>query len=369
MLLGYGYGDAPVVGEHSAVTLSAVWRSVSLISGSIASIPLRTLADTDGGRRARSSSFLDFPNGRDGMTAFEWKELVMVHLLLHGNAFLQHRYNGAGALAALHPIHPTAVEVKWDEGAVGGKRFTVQLDNGTRRDFDGATMTQIMGLSLDGLRGLSPITIARLSLGTGISGDKAANRMFLNGAMISGLVTPEEDLTKDEAEEVKKGLTSRISGAENAGDIAVINRKLKFQPWTLSASDAQFLQSRSFQVEEVARWYGLPPHLLAQTEKSTTWGSGLTEQNRGLARYTLTPWTSRIEARATRLLVPGKVAEFDYSAFIQPSPEDEIRLLIEQVNSGLLTLNEARRIRNMPDVAGGDEPRIPPGAAPLGGSE
>jgi hypothetical protein len=210
-----------------------------------------------------------------------------------------------------------------------------------------------------------------VALRTGLAGDKAADRMFSHGAMVSGLVTPEDDdLTVDEAKLVKATVRQAMTGEENIGDVAVINRKLKFQPWQMNAADAQFLESRTFQIDEVGRWFGVPPHLLGLTEKSTSWGQGIAEQNRGLARYTLTPWTTRIEQRLSRLVVGTKKVEFDYAGFIAAAPEDEIRLLIEQVNNGLLTLNEARRIRNMtplPTETGADLPRVPPGAAPAPG--
>ena len=118
----------------------------------------------------------------------------------------------------------------------------------------------------------------------------------------------------------------------------------------MSPEDSQFIQGRAFQVEEVARWYGIPPHLLAQTEKQTSWGTGVSEQNRGLARYTLEPWTTRVQQRLSRLLPPNRKCEFDFTAFVQPDPETEIKLLIEQVQAGLITTNEARRIRNMPPL-------------------
>jgi len=339
------------VSERTALTLSSVFRAVSLVAGSVASLPLRTLEEQDE-VKVRVSSFLDYPGGRDRQTTHEWKELVMTHLLLHGNSFLQHVYNGGGALTALNPIHPGSVSVEWDDTAIGGKLYTVTRNGAETVVFDGSQMTQIMALSLDGLVGISPITAARQSLATGLSGDRAANRMFSNGAMISGLVTPagDEDLTEDEARTVKDSVNKTMTGTENAGDIAVINRRLQFTPWQSSAEDAQFLQSRAFQVDEVGRWFGVPPHLLGLTEKSTSWGQGIAEQNRGLARYTLTPWTARIEERCSRLLPPARSAEFDYTAFVKPSPEDEIRLLIEQVGAGLLTVDEARRVRNMPPL-------------------
>lgn len=370
-LLGYTSGDMPTVSEQTAMTLSAVFRAVSLVSGAVASLPLRTLVtDPATGTRVPASSFLDKP-GLDRWTAFEWKELVTVYLLLHGAAPLQHIYGGGGQLIGLNPIHPRCVQVEEDPNVPGGRRFTVQISRGERgmvpetRVFDATTMTYIPALSLDGVRGISPLTLARLSLGTGLSGDRAANRLFSNGAMISGLVTPtDDDLTEAEAKVVKDTVNRAMTGVENAGDIAVINRKLQFTPWSLSAADAQFLESRTFSIDEVGRWFGVPPHLLGLTEKSTSWGQGIAEQNRGLARYTLTPWTSRIDERLSQLIPSNKEVEFDYSAFVAPSPEDEVNLLISQVNAGLITPNEARARRNLPPIAGGDTLRLPPGSLP-----
>lgn len=366
-MLGYNTGNVSGqnVNETTSLALSAVWRSVSLISGSIASLPMRTLVTDKDGRTERAASFLDNPAGPDRQTPYEWVELCLFHLLLHGHAFAAHVYNGGGALSGLQLIHPQAVTVERDDSVPGGKLFKVRLDGGESREFDSTQMTDIPAMSTDGLRGLSPISVARNSLGTGIAADRSAARMFGNGALISGLVTPtEDDLTEDEAKIIKASITSKMLGEENAGDIAVINRKLSFQPWSLSAEDAQFIQSRSFQIDEVGRWFGVPPHLIGLTEKATSWGTGIAEQNRGLARYTLTPWTARIEQRLSRLIPAGKKCEFDYTSFIKPAPEDEIRLLIEQVNSGLLTLNEAREIRNLPPVPTGELIRTPPGAIP-----
>lgn len=354
------------VNETTALGLSAVWRSVSLISGTIASVPLRTLRDSKDGTRQQVPSFLDDPGGPDGPTRFEWTETVLAHLLLHGNAYLAHVLNGAGTVAGLVPVHPLGITPRWQVDASGKltglKEFDVSMYDGTRRTFDSTTMTQIMGLSLDGICGLSPIAVARLGLGTAIAGDRAAARMFGNGAMIAGLVTPEEDVTEEEAIAIKEGLRAKLSGTDNAGDIAVINRKLKFTPWTMSNEDAQFLQSRQFSIEEISRWWGVPPHLLSQTDKQTSWGTGVAEQNRGLARTVLSPWGQRVEQRLTRLLPKNQLAEFDFAGLERASAADEIHLLIDQVNAGLLTLNEARAIRNLPPVEGGDSTASPESA-------
>lgn len=366
-LLGFGSFNLSgvSVSEQSSLGLSAVYRAVSLVSGAIASLPLRTLRESKD-TTERVSSFLDNPGGPDRQTAFEWKETVLLHLLLHGNAYLAHVFNGAGALVALEPIHPLAMSVEADPNALGGKLFTVTLNDGTRRTFDANTMTHIPAMSTDGLVGMSPIRVAANSFGTSLAADQAAARMFKNGAMISGLVTPVDDMSEDEAKAVGASFRAKVAGTSNAGEIAVINKKLTFTPWSLSAQDAQFLESRQFQIEEISRWFGVPPHLLSQTDKQTSWGAGVSEQNRGLARYTLEPWTTRIEERLSRLLQKNRKAEFDYTAFVQPDPATEIKLLIDQVNNGLLTLNEARNIRNMPPVEGGDVVRTPLFTGPQG---
>jgi len=351
------------VGEQSALGLSAFYRGVALISGTIAGLPLRTLRDVEG-TRTRVNSFLDNPGGPFGPTSFEWTETVLLHLLLHGDAFLAHIFNGAGSIAALSPIHPLAVTVEWDDTVPGGKRYTATLIDGTRKTFDATTMTQIMAPSMDGLRGMSVISIARNGLGTAIAGDRAAAKMFSTGALHSGMVTAEDDITEDDAKVIKASLNSKTAGWENAGEIAVINRKLKFTPWSMSMEDAQFMQSRAFQVEEIARWLGVPPHLLMQTEKQTSWGTGVEVQNRGLAQYTLTGWTSRIEQRLSRLLPAPRFVEFDYAGFLKPSPEVEIPLLLQQVQAGVMTVNEMRRIRNMDPIEGGDELRGQSAPAP-----
>jgi HK97 family phage portal protein len=340
------------IGENSALGLSAVWRAVSLISGTIASLPLRTIREVDG-VTTRVSSFLDNPGGPDGPTPYEWKETVLAHLLLHGNAFLAHVFNGGGGLVALVPLHPLAVSVEqWTSKMdmprpPGDKFYKATLDDGTVRVFTDDTMTHIPGLSMDGLRGLSPISVARNSLGTAVAGDRAAARMFSSGALISGMVSPDDDVEEEDAKTLKAEINRKVVGWENAGDIAFVNRKLKFTPWSMSAEDAQFLQSRQFQIEEVARWYGVPPYELMQTEKQTSWGTGIEAQQRGLARQVLGTWATRIDQRLSRLLPNPRFVEFDFKGLERPTPEQEIDLLLKQVKGGLITVNEARSIMNM----------------------
>ncbi|ONI73087.1 phage portal protein [Actinosynnema sp. ALI-1.44] len=356
------------VTENTALGISAFFRAGSLICGTLAGLPIRALRiNKADDTRQRATSWLEEPAGPGSYTQFEWTEVVSWHLFLHGNAYLLHRYNGAGSLVGLYPVHPLAVTPQWIKDKNGTdtsqKEFLVSLGKspfGKAQSvtYDETRMTQIMGPTLDGLRGLSVLGLARNGLGTSIASDNAAAKMFGNGLSVSGMVTPEEDVTPDEAKTIKDDLNAKLTGPENAGEIAVINRKLKFQQLSLSAEDAQFLQSRQFQVQEIARWTGVPSNLLMDPGAVSTWGTGVEIQNRGLHRYTLTAYTGRIEQRLTRLLPKPQIAEFDYTAFLRPSPEQEIELLIKQVDAGLLSINDARRIRNMPPVDGGDVVRV-----------
>lgn len=339
--------------QNRVLGITAYYRAISIVSGSIASLPLKTYRKVDDGKE-RVNSFLDRPAGPFKLSPFAWKEMVMVHLLMHGETFLAHIYNGAGALVGLWPVHPQSVEVKWATGTE--KAFRVAMADGSHREYDQNQMTHIMGMTLDGSRGVSPLTLFRNAYKLGLAGEISAERSFSSGMLIAGLVTPEEDISEEDAKAIKAGLSAKLTGVENAGDIAVVNKNLKFHPWSMTNEDAQFLQSREFQVIEFARMLGVPPHLLGATEKQTSWGTGVAEQNLGLARYTLMPWTSRIEESLSDLLPNPRFAEFDYHGLLQGTPADEIKLLIEQKDAGILTVDEVRAILNLPPMPESEKP-------------
>lgn len=346
------------VNEQSSLGLTAVYRAVSLISGTVAGLPLKSYRAAADGTKERVNTFLDNPAGPGGPTAFEWVELVLVHLLLHGNAYLRHGYNQAGALIALEIIHPSAVSVRRVEEP-WRLEYDLSLRDGTKETLTPQDLTHIPALGTDGVLGIAPITACRQAIGTGLAGDQAAARMFGSSLLLGGIVSM-PGVQREQAEEIKVGLQAKLAGVHHAGDIAVVNKDITFSPWSMSAEDAQFIETRIHQVEEVARIFGVPPHLLGQTEKQTSWGTGVSEQNRGLARYTLAPWTSRIEQRLSRLLTRPTSCEFDYSGLLQPSPDQEITLLLAQVGGGLLTIDEARRIRNLPPLPPAEQPAPEP---------
>lgn len=334
---------------EKALALTGVYRSQAIIAGTIAGLPLKVYEGSGYGRRCIDDHWLTTnPAGPYDMSPFTWVETVMLHLLNHAEGYLKSIYNGAGELVGLWPTHPLAVtNVRW----VGpDKRFTIGMADGTQEHFLTGDVTQVLGMSMDGLRGLSPLTLFRQTFATMQAGETAANRSFTNGALIAGLVTTDEDVDENEARVIKASLNTKMNGAENAGDIAFVNRSLKFSPWTMSNADAQFLESRKFGVEDASRIYGVPLALLSMTGAVSNWGTGVAEAFLGLQKFTLTGWTSRIESALRAILPPGQFAEFDYAGLLQGTPKDEIGLLIEQVKAGLLTKDEARAIRNMPPL-------------------
>jgi HK97 family phage portal protein len=200
------------VGERSALGLSAFYRAVSLISGTLGTLPMRTLRDTGSGMRQRMNSFLDNPGGTDGPTPFEWMETAAAYAVIHGDAFLKHIFGGAGQILALELIHPLCVSVERAPGRPGGKVFKTYTEDGSPVEYDARTMTQVPALCMDGLRGMGLIQIARNSLGTAIAGDRGAARMFSNGAQIAGMVTPDEDVEPDEVKQIKAEIDAKVSG-------------------------------------------------------------------------------------------------------------------------------------------------------------
>jgi HK97 family phage portal protein len=375
----FGPGSGPsnrLVDASSILSTSSVYRAVSLVAGTLASLPLHSLRDTGDGQSEKVTSIFDDPDGPDGQTQFEWTETLFAHLMLFGRAGALKVKNAAGGLLRLPLVHPgsfiledpTPEEYDTPEKMPrGGVWFRVTLDDETTVKLDADDFWFVPAMSMDGQRGMGLLDIAKQSLGVVMSGDAAAARMMDSGAMIAGLATPEDDFEPEELPEVRRQLDSSVGGTNNAGKIALVNRRLKFTPWTMTAADAQFLQQRQFSIEEVSRWSGVPPHLLMQTEKQTSWGTGVEEQNRALGRTVLNPWACRLEGRGSRLLANPRRLEIDFSGLERPSPDKEIELLLKQTGGKpILTQNEARKRLNLPPVDGGDVLNAP-AAAPAPG--
>lgn len=345
------------VTEYTALTVSAVWRAGLLVASSMAGLPLRTLRQW-GATREQIPSWLDNPASAVGYRPFNWKQTSALHLLFGGDSFQRHLYGGGGYLAGgpllgLEPVNPRCVASFWDPERPGGKRFEVSLWDGRgfrQETHDMRTMTQIMGPTLDGLRGMSAIAFGATSIGGAIAADRAAARSFANGAMIGGIVTPDEELDDGDAAKASAEINDAVGGVDNAGRIVVLDRKYTLAPWGMTLKDAQFLESRQFSTQEIARWFGVPSVLLNDPGAVSTWGTGVEIQQRGLGRWTLPAWTDPFQEALSELLPRRSWCEFDFHQLERGAPADEISLIIVQVDGGLLTINQALSMLNRPGI-------------------
>ena len=344
--------------------LSAVLRTVSVISATIAGLPLRTY-ERQGDERQRVPSVFDDPYpGIDGQTPFAWVETVLIHLLLWRNAFFWHdaRDTRSGDIITYRPIIPDAISKV--EMINGRKQFTYRDLSGEQKIVGSEWITHIPGPSIDAVAGHPLLLAARRIFAGALAGDKAAETTLRRGIRLAGLVTPAdgEEIDGPEAETIMESLRQRVLGSENSGDIAMVNRRLKLQPWTPNNIESQWAETRQMVLGEVGRLFGLPPHLLNDIEKQTSWGTGVSEQNLGFARWTLRGWSDRVEQTLSRRLPVGQFCEFDYAGMLQGTPAQEIELLLSQVTAGLLTVDEARRIRNLPPLTAAQKAEMKPPA-------
>lgn len=350
-LLRYTTPDpAPDVTERSVLGLPGMYRALQVVGGTIAGLPLRHMTERGGTRRELPATWVTNPGAVMGRTAFGWKYLTLVHAILWNETIQLIIRGGAGQVVGLEPLHPGAVSVGVDP-ATGARAYKVRLAGGGERELADDEVLHVVWLTADGVRGTSMLSAARQSLGTSLSAERTAGRVMANGLAKRTLVTPRDSEQLDDSE--GQAIADRLAdeaGPDNAGKPLWVNKMVQLDPYSMSAEDAQFIEQRQFQIEDVARLTGVPPHLLMQTEKQTSWGTGVHEQNRGLARYTLMPWTTGLQESLTLLTSAGQWAEFDYAQLLQATPEVEVRLLIEQVQAGLLTVDEARAIRNLPPL-------------------
>lgn len=360
--------DAGVnVNEQIALRLSTVFRCVTLLSGVVGALPLKVYDHA-----AKKSQRIPCLEGVGGVnTPNELWETAVVHMLLWGNAYLHKVRNPLGQIVELRLIHPQRVKPSLilpdADNPMGGKLFQVQhMENGQWFPMTDFEIMHLMGPSLDGIAGMSRIHLARESLAIGLAADKLAARLFGNGNLIGGVLTVDRTLDKESADALKAQWRQKMAGIKHGHDIAVFDAGVKFQPIALPPEDAQFLQSRQWQTLEVCRWFGVPPHLAGEVTKSTTWGTGLEEQNTGLLKYTLQSYLTRIEQRITREIVDPQLmfAEFLVDSLLRPDMMARYQAANLAVMAGWLTRNEARVRENLPPLPGLDEPLVPTLAPP-----
>ena len=355
------------VTPESAMKFVAVYRAVTMLAGLAGAIPLKGFKDVDGvGEESIFVPILEEP--APGYTKFLWREQVLGHLLTHGNfdAFRVKDETGVRDLAWL-PYRPGRVKYERERPHAGnpsGRLFEIQDDDGhTVAVLTSKEILHIPLFSFDGFKGLSPIGMAREAIASGQSAEDFANKLWSSGTLAAGILTTDKRIDDQQAKSLKRRWKERVTGINSAYDIAVMDAGAKFQQLTIPPQEAQFMQSRVFTITEIARLYGLPPHLLSHLERQTSWGTGIEQHNIGFVAYTLQPvYLARIEQEITRVLRedPGWASidlkvEYQLQALMRGDSNQRSLFYERMTGSQLMTPNEVRKLENLPPVDGGDE--------------
>lgn len=363
-----GRTDAGInVTPESAMGLSPVWRAVALISGLAASLPLH--AYKRGSFDQLSASVLDDPHPE--LTPLEFWRLTYVHRLLWGNHYSQKVKNRAGLLTWLYPISPDRVRVgrvKPTTDNPSGKIFEVTGDDGVVQAMTTKEIFHLPGLGYDGVCGVSPIRAARQAIGFGLAAEAYGAKLFGSGTLLSGILQVEQRLKEGEAESLRNRWREKAAGIANAQDVGVLDAGAKFQPLTMPNDDAQFIESRRFTITDVARFFGVPPFLLLETEKSTSWGTGLEQQATGFVKFDLYPqWLAPTEQRITKELLPAKehYARYTVDGLLRGDSAARAEFYTALSNVGAFSPNMILALEDKPPIDGGDQHFRPPGSVPL----
>jgi len=368
----------PFVNEQKSLTIAAVWRAVNLIAGSIAALPLhayKTVGDTREQMPAGSRAAMLLDNPHPDMTRFEWLELLLGHVLLWGNAYAFLTFSGVRNEPKLIPMHPSKVKPcrhKKD----GSKYYEIDgmegefTDANLRGADDRARVLHIPGFGYDGTKGMSAIKAARQSLGLALAAEEFGARLFANGALSTGIVTTEKSIGDPQMKALAAQWKQKRSGLDKAFDTIFLDGGLKYQQLTIPPEDAQFLQSRSFQIDEIGRWYGVPSFMLNSTEKSTSWGTGIEQQQIGFLKFTLRSWLERFEQRFTKMLPPEPAyAKFSVEGLLRGDSAARSAFYREMWGIGVFSVNDILRFEDMAPVAGGDVHYVPLNMAALGATD
>lgn len=356
------------VTETSAMGMPAVWRAVSLISGVAASLPLHAYRRGDVSRRpvdgVPAARLLDDPH--PDMTPFELWETAYAHLCLWGNAYFRVLRNRLGQPRELWPLHPSQVKAGRDSVS-GLKVYGVTTEDGVLEPHTDQTILHIPGLGYDGICGVSPIRAARQGIGLAIAAEEYGARLFGSGSLASGILQTEQRLDQETADRLKLRWDARVKGVANAHQTVVLDAGAKFQQLTIPPEDAQFIESRRFQISEVGRLFGVPAFLMGETEKSTSWGTGLEQQAIGWVKFDLRRYLLRSEQRVTRLIRPDNVyARYSIEGLLRGDSEARAQFYRQMWELGVFSTNDIRELEDRSPVEGGDQRYRPLNMGALG---
>lgn len=362
------YQDSGAVGVAGVLGLAAAWACVNLLAGTIASLPLMVYRTDAQGRRTIAGNhplyrvLHDSPNA--DQTAIDFWEFICASLEMHGNAYCEIERGADGRVIALSPpMLPDGMGVRRLGNGDLEYRWT---DSGRQRVETQDRVLHIRGFGGSPLGGMSTLSFGRRSFGMARSLERAASSTFSNGVRASGafMSKREQPLTAEQMALAEKIITEKYVGAQNAGRPLLLNSDMAWQAFSISPEDAQMLESRAFSVEEICRFFGVPPHMVGHTEKATSWGTGLEQQTLGFQKFTLRRRLKRIEQALEKQLLTardrseGMRIEFNLEGLLRADSAARAKFYGDMSRIGAMTINEIRALENLPPVEGGDVPRM-----------
>jgi HK97 family phage portal protein len=364
-LVAYFGGQETDAGEHvgidSALQVATVWACVRLIAETVATLPLFLYRKSNGDSRVVAKEhplyriLHDAPHA--DYTAVEFWEGVVAGLALRGNSVAEKLYAG-GRLVGLEPLPWDLITVDRTDS---GRRIYRYSDPNGYRVLDEDEVFHVRGFGNGGDEGLSPITIARHSIGIARAADRAASKLLKNGMRPSLILKMDQVLKEQDRQQIRENVIKPMSGVLNAGGVFLAEAGMTPHNVTISPLDAQMLETRKFHVEEICRWFRVPPFMVGHTEKSTSWGTGIEQQMIGFLTFALRPYLSRIEQAIKRsLLAPVErsslYAEFAVEGLLRADSKSRSEVYAQALGSGghppWMTVDEVRGLENWPAMGG-----------------
>jgi HK97 family phage portal protein len=363
------------VSPHTALSSTPVWAAVNLISGTIGSLPLILYRELENGGKERATDLSLFdllrwqPNGFQ--TAVELMEMGQGHLCLRGNAFFRLETNRADELIAIVPLHPDKMKLKLLDGGV--IEYHYQQGIGTPRVFSSEEIMHVKGLSSDGLIGYSPITVGAGTIALSQAAESYGSRFFNNSATPSGILSHPGKLKPEARSNIKKSWQA-AHGSGKQHSVALLEEGLAWTAMSVSPEEAQFIATRTYQAEEIARLYNVPPHLLMLLDRSTF--SNVVEANKAFAVNCIRPWAIRWEQAIRKSILErfgdrSLSTEFEMDALLRPDTMARAQANQILLQNGALTIDEWRGRENMNplDSRAGEVHWMPLNIAPVSVAE
>lgn len=356
----------------TVLQLSTAWSCIRLLSETIGTLPLGMFERQGDAKKPATDEPLyellhNSPNA--DQTAAEFWEGAVACLCGWGNAYAEKSMT-LGRVVALTPLKPDHMTVSREDGR--RKYHYSDPNNGRLRDLDEDQVFHLRGFGFGGDLGLSPVSYARQTMGIALAADETAAATFANGLQNSGFIKLPPGIrppTKEQKEQLID-FFGKFAGSSRAGKMLPLDPGMEFQALGLNPDDAQLLQSRSFNVEEICRWFRVPPFMVGHTEKSTSWGTGLEQQMIGFLTFSLRPYLTRIEQAVRKQLVAPAdrarlFAEFNLEGLLRADSQGRAALYSTFAQNGIATRNEIRARENQPPMPGGDQLTVQSNLVPL----